>query len=119
MNIEEVREFCLTLKNVTESFPFDEVTLVFKVENKMFLAVGLDNVDPHLAVKCDPELAIELREKYAAVEPAWHFNKKYWNAIYLERDIDDKAIVFWIKHSYQQVIAKLPRKIRLQYEDVL
>ena len=98
MNIEEAREYCLSLKNVTECFPFDDVSLVFKVEGKMFLLE-------------------DLRERYTAVEGAWHFNKKYWNTIYLDRDMPDSEIKHWIHHSYREVIAKLPKKIREAYEN--
>lgn len=115
MNIEEIRNYCLSLRNTTESFPFDEETLVFKVENKMYLVIALDDPDSHIAVKCDPELVEDLREQYSAVEPAYHFNKKHWNAIYLERDMTATDIIRWIDHSYHEVIAKLPKKIREQY----
>ena len=103
MNIEEAREYCLSLKNVTECFPFDDVSLVFKVEGKMFLLL--------------PDYAIELRDHYNGVEGAWHFNKKYWNTIYLDRDMPDSEIKHWIHHSYREVIAKLPKKIREAYEN--
>lgn len=115
MNIEEIRDYCLSLRNTEESFPFDDETLVFKVENKMYLAIGLGNPDAHIAVKCNPELVEDLRERYSAVEPAYHFNKKHWNDIYLERDMPATEIVKWIEHSYHEVIAKLPKKIREQY----
>lgn len=119
MNIEEVREFCLSLKNVTEGFPFDEVSLVFKVENKMFLLLPLDEVEePKVAVKCDPEQAEILREKYRAVVPAYHFHKKYWNNIYLDKDMEDEDIKEWIRHSYREVIAKLPKRIRDNYLEI-
>ena len=116
MNIENVREFCVSLKNVTESFPFDNVSLVFKVEGKMFLLLPLDAEEPCFSVKCDPDLAIEIREKYRAVEPAFHFNKKYWNTIFLDRDMSDEEIRFWIEHSYKEVIRKMPKKIRAEYD---
>ena len=103
MNIEEVREYCLSLKNTIECFPFDEVSLVFKVENKM--------------LKCSTDYVEELREHYTAVEPAYHFNKKYWNSIYLDRDMEDEEIKRWIFHSYREVIAKLPKNIREIYND--
>ena len=116
MNIENVREFCVSLKNVTESFPFDNVSLVFKVEGKMFLLLPLYAEEPCFSVKCDPDLAIEIREKHRAVEPACHFNKKYWNTIFLDRDMSDEEIRFWILHSYKEVIKKLPKKIRAEYD---
>jgi predicted DNA-binding protein (MmcQ/YjbR family) len=117
MNVEEVRDFCLSLKNTTESFPFDDVSLVFKVENKMYLLLPLDDADANanVAVKCDPEQAEILRDHYAAVTAAYHFNKKYWNSIYLDRDMPDGEIKKWIRHSYSEVVKTLPGKIREQY----
>ncbi|MDR2469970.1 MAG: MmcQ/YjbR family DNA-binding protein [Tannerella sp.] len=117
MNIEEVRFYCLSLKNTTESFPFDDVSLVFKVENKMYLLLALDSLEPVISVKCDPEDAEMLRARYAAVTSAWHFNKKYWNSIYLNRDMPRADIEHWILHSYREVIGKLPRRIREKYEN--
>jgi predicted DNA-binding protein (MmcQ/YjbR family) len=118
MNVEEVRDYCLSLKNTTESFPFDDVSLVFKVENKMYLLISLDDAEANIAVKCDPGKAEILRNHYLAVEPAYHFNKKYWNNIYLDRDMSGKDIKKWIHHSYCEVIKKLPKKIREQYTGV-
>ena len=115
MNAEDIRDFCLSLKNTTESFPFDDVSLVFKVENKMYLLISLDAADINIAVKCDPEQVDSLRDRYSAVEPAYHFNKKYWNNIYLNRDMTSDEIKYWIVHSYQEVINKLPKKVREQY----
>jgi predicted DNA-binding protein (MmcQ/YjbR family) len=118
MNVEDVRNYCLGLKNTTESFPFDDVSLVFKVENRMYLLIPLDAAaEVNIAVKCDPEQAEMLRERYRAVEPAYHFNKKYWNNIYLERDMPGDEIKRWIRHSYREVICKLPKKIRELYAD--
>ena len=85
MNIEEAREYCLSLKNATECFPFDDVSLVFKVEGKMFLLLPLDASEPCVSLKCSTDYTEELRERYTAVEGAYHFNKKYWNTIYLDR----------------------------------
>ncbi len=117
MNIEETREFCLSLKNVTECFPFDDVSLVFKIENKMFALLPLDTDEPYIAVKCNTDFVEDLRERYNAVEGAYHFNKKYWNSIHLESDMPEKEIKYWIHHSYKEVIAKLPKKIREEYKD--
>lgn len=80
MNIEELREYCISKKDVTESFPFDETTLVFKVRGKMFALTDLEG-ELSINLKCDPDLAIELREKYPAVQPGYHMNKKHWNTI--------------------------------------
>jgi predicted DNA-binding protein (MmcQ/YjbR family) len=115
MNVEDIRNYCLSLKNTTESFPFDDVSLVFKVENKMYLLIALDAAEPVIAVKCDPDRAETLRERYSAVTPAYHFNKKYWNNIYPDRDMPEQEIKRWIDHSYREVIRKLPKKIRDQY----
>jgi len=115
MHIEELREYCLSLKNVEESFPFDDVSLVFKVLNKMFALIPTDNPELCIALKCDPEKAIELREKCNCVEPAYHFNKKYWNTIYLNREMKDEDIKFWIRHSLEEVIKKLPKHLQQEY----
>ncbi|MDO5570264.1 MAG: MmcQ/YjbR family DNA-binding protein [Bacteroidales bacterium] len=115
MNIEEIREYCLSKKAVSECFPFDEVNLVFKVVDKMFALINLNNPDI-LILKCDPEYALELREKYLAIDGAFHFNKKYWNQIDLSRDVNDKLIYSLIDHSYDEVIKKFPRKKRSEYE---
>jgi len=105
MNIETLREYCLTKNNVTESFPFDDVTLVFKVDGKMFVLVNLEG-ELSLNLKCDPELALELRERYQAVTPGYHMNKKYWNTVSLDGTIPDNLVFSWIDHSYEQVLKK-------------
>lgn len=117
MNIEEAREYCLSMKNATECFPFDDVSLVFKVENKMFALLPLDAEEPLITLKCSTDYTEELRDRYSAVEGAYHFNKKYWNGIYLERDMPDDEIRHWIRHSFREVIAKLPKKIREAYDE--
>lgn len=117
MNIEEAREYCLSLKNVTECLPFDDVSLVFKVEGKMFLLLPLDANEPSVSLKCSTDYTEDLRARYSAVEGAYHFNKKYWNTIYLDRDMADDEIRHWIRHSYREVIAKLPKKIRDSYHE--
>ncbi|MDR3142976.1 MAG: MmcQ/YjbR family DNA-binding protein [Tannerellaceae bacterium] len=117
MNIEDVREYCLSLRNTTECFPFDDVSLVFKVEDKMYLLLPLDAGEPYLSLKCHTDYTEGLRERYRAVEGAYHFNKKYWNTIYLDRDMPAGEIKHWIRHSYKEVIAKLPKRIREKYND--
>ena len=117
MNIEDVRTYCLTLRNTTECLPFDDVSLVFKVENKMFLLLPRAAEEPSVAVKCRTDYTDELRDRYRAVEPAYHFNKNFWNMIYLNQDMSDEEIKRWIHHSYREVIAKLPKKISVLYVD--
>ena len=115
MNIEELHDYCLSLKGSAESFPFDDVSLVLKVADKMFALISLDEPELQIALKCDPEKAIELRERYSCVQPAYHFNKKYWNTIYLNRDLNDEQVKHWIHHSIDEVMKKLPKKVRDEY----
>jgi predicted DNA-binding protein (MmcQ/YjbR family) len=105
MNIEILREYCLSKKNVTESFPFGDETLVFKREGRIFVLANLDG-ELSLNLKCDPALAIELRERYSSVVPGYHMNKKHWNTIYIDGSIPDKEIYTWIDHSYELVLKK-------------
>lgn len=111
MNIEQLREYCLSLPKVEETFPFDENTLVFKVAGKMFLLTDL-LTDFSMNVKCDPEKAIELRERYPAVVPGYHMNKKMWNTIYIDGSVDDEILIGWINDSYRLVVEGLSRKMR-------
>jgi predicted DNA-binding protein (MmcQ/YjbR family) len=109
MNKEELREYCLSMNEASEHFPFDEVILVFKIRGKWFAVLQLDAEDTCISMKCDPERAIELREKYADVKPAYHFNKKHWNTVYTENSVPDKLVKELIKHSYDLVLKKIPR----------
>ncbi|MCF8222523.1 MAG: MmcQ/YjbR family DNA-binding protein [Bacteroidales bacterium] len=112
MNVEEVREYCLSKKGVTEGFPFNDTALVFKVAGKMFALLDLSEEKRGLSLKCDPVLAIELRERYPDVTPAYHFNKKHWNGINLRGSLSPDLIKQWIDHSYEIVASKLPKKTR-------
>jgi len=103
MNIELIREYCIRKKDVTESFPFGDDTLVFKRKGKIFLLANLDG-DLTLNLKCDPTLALELRERYSSVVPGYHMNKKHWNTVYIDGTIPDKEIFSWIDHSYDIVL---------------
>jgi len=119
MNIEELREYCISIEGAEECLPFDDVTLVFKVMGKMFALIPLDEEILSISVKCDPEKAIDLRERYASVESAYHFNHKYWNTLYPNRDMPDYDIKQWIRHSVDEVIKKLPGKKQKEYRDSL
>ena len=110
MDIESVRDYCLTKIAATEEFPFDDTTLVFKVAGKMFACMPLERPDM-LILKCDADYALDLREQYSAIEPAWHFNKKYWNQ-HRVSELDDRLLISLIDHSYDEVLKKLPRKTR-------
>lgn len=111
MNIEEFREYCIQKPGVTEEFPFDEETLVFKVMGKMFALTNLVG-DWNLALKCDPERAIELREQFPAIRPGYHMNKVHWNTVAMDGSLSQKLILELIDHSYQLVVAKLPGKLK-------
>lgn len=115
MNIEEYRSFCLSLPAVTEEFPFGPDTLVFKVMGKVFALTDIGFFES-INLKCDPELAVELREKYEAVRPGYHMNKTHWNTIAMDNSIPDKLIREWIKNSYNLVIAGLSKKDRERLE---
>lgn len=117
MNVEELREYCLSLKGTTESFPFDEFGLVLKVQGKMFALIPLDNPETQIALKCDPERAIALREEYAAIGPAYHFNKKHWNTVKIDPSISKTFLQELIRHSYDLVVAGLPKKLREELEE--
>jgi len=114
MNVEEIREYCLSKKGVSESLPFNDTALVFKVAGKMFALLDLSGEKKGLSLKCDPDLALELREQYPEVTPAYHFNKKHWNGINLQGNVGDDKLREWIDHSYQVVAAKLPKRIQLK-----
>src|SRR4030042_3152599 len=102
MNIETIREYCLSKNAVIESFPFGDDTLVFKVNGRIFVLANLEG-DLTINLKCDPTVAIELRERYTSVIPGYHMNKKHWNTILLDGLIPDKEIHTWIDYSYDLV----------------
>ena len=113
MNIQQLYEFCQSKKGVTEHFPFDEDTLVFKVGGKMFCLTSLkdwENGTPSLNLKCDPEEAIILREKYSEVTPGYYMNKKLWNSVKTTGKVSDKQMKEWILNSYKLVLEGLPKK---------
>ena len=110
MNIEEFRTYCLSKKYVTECFPFDETTLVFKVADKMFALCGLDRHPTQVNLKCDPEKAIQLREDYEDVIEGFHMSKKHWNTITIEGSISKELIVELINHSYDLVVKGMTKK---------
>ena len=118
MNIESFREYCLSLKGATERFPFDETTLVFFVMNKMFALVDIEDFDDGVNLKCDPEHAIELRERYPCVIPGYHMNKKHWNTIKIDQSIPDSLIFEWTKDSYELIVKSLTKKLREELNEM-
>ncbi len=112
MNIEEFREYCLSKKGVEEAFPFDDVTLVFKVMGKMFAITGLEKEAFEVNLKCDPDYAVELREEYEEIRAGWHMNKKHWNTVLFEGMLEQKFLMELIDHSYDLVVKKLKKADR-------
>jgi len=111
LNLEEIRDYCLAKPGVTEGLPFGEDTLVFKVGEKLFLLTSI-SVGTQFNVKCDPELAIELRERYSEVRPGFHMNKKHWNTVHTNGSLSRKQIIDMIDHSYMLVLHSLPKKVQ-------
>jgi len=102
MDIVSLHEYCISKDGVTESMPFGDDTLVFKKREKIFALMNLEG-ELNLNLKCDPELAIELRERYSSVIPGYHMNKKHWNTVIIDGSIPDNEIFSWIDHSYNIV----------------
>jgi len=113
MNIEEFRDFCMSFKGVTESMPFDDKVLVFKVMNKMFCLTSIENFSS-VNVKCDPEKAIELRAQYDAVQPGYHMSKVHWNTVQLDGSIPIAQIQEWVTDSYNLIVASLTKKLQAE-----
>lgn len=117
MDIEIIRAYCLSKPLVTEDSAFGPEGLLFRVYGKIFAYLDLDRPDL-VVVKCDPDRAVELRDRYAGVVPAWHWNKKYWNELHFDTDVPDEVILSLIDHSLDEVLKKLPKKIRLEYASI-
>lgn len=110
MNLEELRTYCLSKPGTEETLPFGPDTLVFKVRGKVYLLVGLDEEDLRFNVKCDPDIAEELRAEYACVLPGYHMNKKHWNTIVVDGSVPRSLIQAWIDHSYALVSGALQKQ---------
>lgn len=115
VNIEELRDYCLDKPGVTESFPFGEETLVFKVGDKIFMLTGLG--EHSFNVKCDPEHAVELREQYSEVKPGYHMNKKHWNTVHTDGSLTNKQLREMVDHSYNLVFLSLSKKMQVEIAD--
>ena len=109
MNLEELRDYCMSLKAVEETLPFGPETLVFKIMGKAFLLTGFEANPIQFNVKCDPEKAIELRDRYSCVLPGYHMNKKHWNTIVADGSVSNKQLKEWIFDSYNLVISGLTK----------
>lgn len=118
MNIEVFREYCISKKGITEEFPFDESTLVFKVMGKMFALVALERIPSQANLKCDPEWAIALREEYdGVITPGYHMSKVHWNTIFLE-DLPPNLIRDLVDHSYDLVVSKFTTKLKAEFDSL-
>ena len=119
MNVEEFRMYCLSKPCVTEGFPFDETTLVFKVCGKMFALTGLNDPEFKVNLKCDPERAMDLRDAYESIRPGYHMNKQHWNTVYLDGSFSDNFFMELVDHSYELIVKSFNKKQREAYENCL
>jgi predicted DNA-binding protein (MmcQ/YjbR family) len=117
MDLAQFREYCLSKPHATEGTPFGPDVLVFKVGGKMFALAALDEVPIAANLKCDPDLALELRDRYEQVQPGYHMNKKHWNTVEIESGIPDTEVRKMIDHSYELVTRSLPKAERKKLED--
>jgi predicted DNA-binding protein (MmcQ/YjbR family) len=119
MNIEELRSYCLSKPAAEETFPFGPENMVFKVMDKVFLIAGLDAVPLTFNVKCDPDIAEDLREKFDCVTPGYHMNKKHWNTITIDNGVSDKLLMEWIDDSYNLILASLNKSQKKALSEML
>ena len=111
MNLDSILNFCAGLKGSVQDFPFDEKTLAMKVQGKIYALMDVEKAT-YINLKCDPERALDLRERYPAIIPGFHMNKKHWNSVGITQDIDDSLIQELIVHSYELVVQSLPKKLQ-------
>lgn len=111
MNIESLRDYCLQKPGAEETMPFGDDTLVFKVVGKIFLLISLKEGN-RFSVKCDPDIATELRERYSEVQPGFHMNKTHWNTVFLDGSLTEKQLLEMIDHSYNLIVKSLPKKVQ-------
>jgi predicted DNA-binding protein (MmcQ/YjbR family) len=109
MDLEQFREYCLKKHGVTEGTPFGEDVLVFKIGGKMFALAALDEVPSTVNLKCDPDLALELRDRYEQVRPGYHMNKRHWNTVEIDSGIPEAEMRRMIDHSYELIVKSLPK----------
>ena len=112
MTFRELREHCLSKRGAEETFPFGETVLVFKVAGKMFALTGIEALPLSVSLKCDPDRAVELRDRYPAVQPGYHLNKAHWNTVELDGSVPAREVRAWIDHSYELVVQSLKRADR-------
>ena len=119
MNIEELRNYCLSKKGVTEELPFDDITLVYKVMGKAFALTSMDTEEYNVNLKCDPEYAVELREEFSEdIFPGYHMNKKHWNTVHYGGGLKDTFVKELVDHSYHLVVSGLTKKLKAELENL-
>ena len=114
MTLVQLREFLLSQPGATEDTPFGPEILVYRIAGKMFALVEWQAEPLSINLKCEPELALLLREIHPEVKPGWHMNKQHWNTVTLSEGLSDDLWQGWIVHSYERVVAGLPRAKRPQ-----
>jgi predicted DNA-binding protein (MmcQ/YjbR family) len=112
MDLAKFREYCLSKPQATEDTPFGPDVLVFRVGGKIFALASLDEVPARVNLKCDPDLALELRDRYEQVQPGYHMNKKHWNTVEIDSGIPEDELCKMIDHSYELVVKSLPKAKR-------
>jgi predicted DNA-binding protein (MmcQ/YjbR family) len=115
MNIESLREYCLQKPGAAETMPFGDDTLVFKAGGKIFLLISLKEAH-RFNVKCDLDLAVELRERYNEVQPGFHMNKTHWNTVFIDGNLSNKQLQEMIDHSYNLIVKSLPKKVQQELQ---
>jgi len=119
MNVEELCAYCLNKKAAADTFPFGDTTMVFKIMGKMFAILPLDVAETNIALKCDPDRAIDLRETHPdEIIPGFHLNKQHWNTVYTETGLSSKIIQELIDHSYELIVKSLPKKLQAELENL-
>ncbi len=118
MNIESFREYCLSLPDVTEDTAFGEDHLLLRVCGKIFACLDLNRHD-YFVVKCNPDYALDLRDRYSEIAPAWHWNKKYWNQVSMSGSLSDEMIQSLVRHSYSEVVKGIPKRLRMEHPEIL
>ncbi|MBS1912980.1 MAG: MmcQ/YjbR family DNA-binding protein [Bacteroidetes bacterium] len=118
MTIESLRAYCMAKTGTTERTPFGEGVLVFDVAGKIFALTSLEDIPARVNLKCDPERAVELRDRYEGVTPGYHMNKKHWNTVLLDGGVPQREVLALIDHSYNLIVASLPKKKREELEEL-
>lgn len=115
MDIETLRDYCLSLPLVVEKTPFGDDTLCYCLDDKMFLYLNLDTHTDFAVMKCDPDRAVLLRERYNGITPGYHINKRHWNSVYYHADVDAELFLELVRHAYNTIIAKMPKCRQCNY----